>query len=101
MKKKIIFKIYNTLFNIDYRIHYLINLYIKNIKDCHNCRFFGGCMCNHIDEEGNCLGWENEKWYPFKDWSYHRKIAKMVKIMKKDPWVEQELERMKKIETKN
>ena len=70
------------LFNLDYRVTYLYRLYIKKIHDCDNCSYFGGCMCNHIDADGNCLGWKSAGWHPIKEWLYHRKIKKMTKQFK-------------------
>ena len=72
------------IFNLKWRIYYLIRLYIKHIHDCDNCGYFGGCMCDHIDENGKCLGWKNENWYPLKYYFYHRKIKKVVKWIKKN-----------------
>ena len=71
------------LFNLDYRITYLYRLYIKRYHDCDNCSYFGGCMCDHIDADGKCLGWESAGWHPIKGWLYNRKINKMVKKYKK------------------
>ena len=28
---------------------------------CENCGWFGGLMCDHIDENGKCLGWKPEE----------------------------------------
>lgn len=71
------------LFNLDYRIVYLYRLYILKEHDCDNCSYFGGCMCDHIDEDGNCLGWESAGWHPFSTWLYHHRIKKMAKKYKK------------------
>ena len=71
------------LFNLDYRIKYLYRLYIERYHDCDNCSYFGGCMCDHIDADGNCLGWESAGWHPFSTWLYNHRIKKMVKKYKK------------------
>ena len=31
---------------------------INYMATCDNCRFFGGCCCDHVDDDGKCLGWE-------------------------------------------
>ena len=31
---------------------------INYMATCDNCKYFGGCCCDHVDEDGNCLGWE-------------------------------------------
>ena len=51
------------MFNLKWRMHYLIHLYIEHIHDCDNCGYFGGCMCDHVDENGKCLGWKNDNWF--------------------------------------
>lgn len=28
------------------------------VHDCDNCKWFGGLMCDHVDENFKCLGWE-------------------------------------------
>ena len=28
------------------------------VHDCDNCKWFGGLMCDHVDENYKCLGWE-------------------------------------------
>lgn len=71
-------------FNFKWRIYYFMRLYIKHIHDCDNCWYFGECMCDHIDENGKCLGWKNENWYPLKNYFYNRKIKKIAKILKKE-----------------
>ena len=29
---------------------------------CENCTYFGGLMCDHLDENFRCLGWEPIDW---------------------------------------
>lgn len=31
------------------------------VHDCENCKWFGGLMCDHVDENYKCLGWEAEE----------------------------------------
>lgn len=31
------------------------------VHDCDNCKWFGGLMCDHVDENYKCLGWEAEE----------------------------------------
>lgn len=35
---------------------------IEIYQDCESCYHFGGCMCDHLDENNNCLGWEPIDW---------------------------------------
>ena len=35
---------------------------IEIYQDCESCYHFGGCMCDNLDENGNCLGWEPIDW---------------------------------------
>lgn len=43
--------------------------------DCENCKYFGGLMCDHIDEEDACMGYEpyvkNEDWEKFTNKLYN------------------------------
>ena len=60
--------------------------YIHKIHDCDNCKYFGGLMCDHVDADWNCLGWEPMKWQPIKNLKqryYMRKISKKWKKQKK------------------
>ena len=50
---------------------------------CENCRYFGGLMCDHIDEEGNCLGWERTGWHPIKNMAYRIRMKRLVRKMRK------------------
>ena len=31
------------------------------VHNCDNCKWFGGLMCDHVDENYKCLGWEAEE----------------------------------------
>ena len=77
-------KIKHQFFQIEYRIIYLYRLYIKKEYDCDNCRYFGGCCCDHIDENGNCLGWESIGFHPIEDFKYRRMIRRLVRRAKKN-----------------
>lgn len=57
--------------------------YILHQEDCDNCKYFGGCCCDHIDEQGNCLGWERANLNPINKWIYNYKLKKMVRKFKK------------------
>ena len=69
------------LFNVDYNFTRLIH----NIKDCENCKYFGGLMCDHVDAEGHCLGWERYHPHYLKNIRYKMKIKKLARKMRKDP----------------
>ena len=53
--------------------------YIHKIHDCDNCKHFGGLMCDHVDENWNCLGWEPMKWQPIKHIKQRYYMKKMIK----------------------
>lgn len=76
-------KIKNNWIQFKFRLIYLYRLYILKEYDCDNCQYFGGCCCDHVDANGNCLGWESAGWHPIQTWLYYRKINKLVKEYKK------------------
>ena len=53
-------------------------------QNCDNCRYFGGLMCAHVDENNKCLGWEKIKFAPIKTFKYRRLIRKTVRKMKNE-----------------
>ena len=34
---------------------------INYLATCDNCEYFGGCCCDHLDENGKCLGWKLDR----------------------------------------
>ena len=42
-------------------------------------------MCDHVDENFKCLGWEKEEWHPIKNLKYKIKIKRLVKKLRTDP----------------
>ena len=30
-------------------------------EECDSCDYFGGLMCDHVDENGKCLGWKRKE----------------------------------------
>lgn len=42
----------------NYCPHCGANLVETVIADCDNCKYFGGCCCNHLDADGDCMGYE-------------------------------------------
>lgn len=80
----IIKKIKEIKFNFIWRCIYLYNLYIKRIHDCDNCKYFGGLMCDHVDENNKCLGWESAGWHPIKNFIYYYRMKKLVKGLRSD-----------------
>ena len=42
-------------------------------------------MCDHVDENNKCLGWEKYKRRPIKAWLYKRKIKKLAKKLRTNP----------------
>jgi hypothetical protein len=77
MKIKQINKI---IFNLKYNIKEFINNYILRKKYCDYCYYFGGLMCDHIDENGNCLGFRRYKIMDKIKYKYTQyKINKIVK----------------------
>ena len=76
-------KVKNNWIQFKFRLIYLYRLYILKEYDCDNCRYFGGCCCDHIDENGNCLGWESAGFHPIEDFKYRRMIRRLVRQAKK------------------
>ena len=60
-----------------------LDLYWHHKETCETCKYFGGLMCDHIDEEGNCLGWERPGWHPIKNMAYRIRMKKLVRKMRK------------------
>lgn len=57
--------------------------YILKLEDCDNCKWFGGCCCDHLDENGECMGWEQANFNPipyfkrrYQMWKIKREIRK-------------------------
>lgn len=73
----------NKVYQFKWEVWQFWRTYILHQEDCDNCRFFGGCCCDHIDEEGNCLGWERADLNPINRQIYQYKIKKLVKKLKK------------------
>ena len=42
-------------------------------------------MCDHVDENNKCLGWEKYKRRPIKTWLYKRKIKRLAKKLRNNP----------------
>lgn len=57
--------------------------FILKQQDCDNCKYYGGLMCTHVDENWNCLGWKRKSFNPLKHWQYQRLIRRMSKIESK------------------
>ena len=66
--------------------YWLLNFYnyTRHTHDCDNCKYFGGCMCIHVDENGKCLGWEKEEWHPIHNWWYNYKINRLIRKLKNE-----------------
>ena len=60
----------------------LRRLYILKEHDCDNCKYYGGVACEHVDEEGNCLGWERVNLSIIHNLIYRYRIKKVVKILR-------------------
>ena len=80
-RQRLLFNINQFIFNVYYKFIRLI----KNTQDCENCKYFGGLMCDHVDENFKCLGWEKEEWHPIKNLKYKIKIKRLVKKLRTDP----------------
>ena len=74
-------KIKYFIFTIDYKLSRLI----RNTKDCENCKYFGGLMCDHVDENNKCLGWEKYERHPIKELRHKIRIKRLVKKLRVDP----------------
>lgn len=69
------------IFNLKYNIIEFINNYILRKEYCDYCYYFGGLMCDHIDENGKCLGFRRYKIIDKIKYKYTQ--YKMNKILKK------------------
>lgn len=68
------------IFNLKYNIIEFINNYILRKEYCDYCYYFGGLMCDHIDENGKCLGFRRYKIIDKIKYKYtQHKINKIVK----------------------
>ena len=74
-------------FQFTYEYEQWWRTYILRQEDCDNCKYFGGCCCDHLDDDGNCLGWERADLNPIHKWQYQYKIKKLVKELKTDPTI--------------
>ena len=74
-------------FQFTYECYEWWRTYILRQEDCDNCKYFGGCCCDHLDDNGNCLGWERADLNPIHKWQYQYKIKKLVKELKTDPTI--------------
>lgn len=53
--------------------------------DCDNCRFFGGCCCDHLTENDECAGWEIYVRDPAQAIKYDVLMKKAIKFAKENP----------------
>ena len=69
------------IFNLKYNIIEFINNYILRKEYCDYCYYFGGLMCDHIDENSKCLGFRRYKIIDKIKYKYTK--YKINKILKK------------------
>ena len=69
-------------FQFTYECYKWWRTYILRQEDCDNCKYFGGCYCDHLDDNGNCLGWERADLNPIHKWQYQYKIKKFRTCLK-------------------
>ena len=74
-------------FQWEYELREWWRTYVLKEKDCDNCKYFGGCCCDHLDEYGNCLGWERANLSFIHKWIYQYKIKRLAKKLKVDPLI--------------
>ena len=77
----------NKIIQLKFQFYDIYRTYILKQKDCDNCAYFGGLMCDHIDENGKCLGWKKIKFNPLyriKDAIHIHKVKKMIKKINKE-----------------
>ena len=70
-------------------VNEFIRHYILHKKECDYCYYFGGCMCDHIDAYGNCLG--------FKPYTLKNKIQNRRLQRKINKWVEENKDYLKEL----
>lgn len=84
MEKEILKKNLNEL---KWKIHIFIENYILRKQYCEYCYYFGGLICDHIDENGKCLGFRR---YTLKNKIQDRKIQKKL-----DKWAKTHKEELR------
>ena len=73
----------NKYIQFKFKIWEWYRLHILHQHDCENCLYFGGLMCNHVDEEGNCLTWEQYKYKFIKEIIFQYRLKKLRKKVNK------------------
>ena len=76
----------HKIYQFKWEVWQLWRTYILHQEDCDNCEHFGGCMCDNIDEEGNCLGWKRANLNPIDRWRFERMMKRLAKKIKKNNW---------------
>lgn len=85
MKRNLVKIIRSNWIQFRFDIWEIWRTYILHQQDCDNCKYFGGCCCDHLDEYGNCLGWERANLSFIHKWIYQYKIKRLAKKLKVDP----------------
>ena len=78
--KNLLKKFQFSLFEFKY--NYIDNFILRK-EICDYCKYFGGLMCDHTDENGLCLGFERYKFTPIKNFIRKRKVKRIVKELRK------------------
>lgn len=76
----------HKIYQFKWEVWQLWRTYILHQEDCDNCEHFGGCVCDNIDGDGNCLGWKRANLNPIDRWHYERMIKRLAKEIKKNNW---------------
>jgi len=77
----------NKVYQFKWEAWQLWRTYILHQEDCDNCEYFSGCVCDNIDEEGNCLGWKRVNLNPIDRWIYQYRIKKLAKKLQANPMI--------------
>lgn len=77
------------LYELKWKIHTFIENYILRKEYCDYCYYFGGLICDHIDENGECLGFRR---YTLKDKIRYKRTQR-----KYDKWAEAHREELRQI----
>ena len=72
-------KLKYKLVQLYFEVWLLWRTYVLRNEACENCKYFGGLCCDHVDEKGNCLGWERANLNPIHRWIYNYRLKKLVK----------------------
>ena len=72
-----------NLIQIYFEIYEWWRTFIRKEQDCDNCKYYGRVMCDHVDADCNCLGWERKSFNLLDQWKYRRLIRRLSRLESK------------------